>query len=161
MRRALRLLFPFCVYADWCTLLTGGCQQLCVLPVKRLITQHSGPSCPPPFTLEPMALKAPANQRRAGSSSRRRLRWQLIWQEANVLLFVFLELLGRLVQPAPLPALLIHQQKNIDIANELSEISTGPHPETPPRLLSQSCFTKKKKELAFIIYLRGPFLLFT
>lgn len=159
MRHAVRLLFLFCVYADWCALLTGGCQQLRVVQGKRLITQHSGPSCPPPFMLQPMAFKAPANQRRAGSSSQRRLRWQLIWREANVLLLVFLELFGRLVPPAPLPALLIHQQRNIDIANEFPEILTGPEPETRPRLLSQSCF-KKKKELAFIIYLRGHFLLF-
>lgn len=41
-----RLLFPLCVYADWCTVLTGGCQQLRVQQVKRLITQHSGPSRP-------------------------------------------------------------------------------------------------------------------
>lgn len=158
MRPAVRLLFLFCVYADWCTLLTGGCQQLRVVQGKRLITQHSGPSCPPPFMLQPMAFKAPANQRRAGSSSQRRLRWQLIWREANVLLLVFLELFGRLVPPAPLPALLIHQQRNIDTANEFSEILTGPEPETRPRLLSQSRFLKK--ELAFIIYLRGHFLLF-
>lgn len=140
MRHAVRLLFLFCVYADWCTLLTGGCQQLRVVQGKRLITQHSGPSCPPPFMLQPMAFKAPANQRRAGSSSQRCLRWQLIWREANVLLLVFLELFGRLVPPAPLPALLIHQQRNIDTANEFSEILTGPEPETRPRLLSQSRF---------------------
>lgn len=34
------------VCSDWCRLLTGSCQQLRVLQVKRLITQPSGPFCP-------------------------------------------------------------------------------------------------------------------
>lgn len=62
-----------CVHADWCRLLTGSCQQLRVLRVKRLITQPSGPFCPPPFLLQPITFETAANQRRAGSSPQRHL----------------------------------------------------------------------------------------
>ena len=41
----LCVLFKF-ARADWCRLLTGSCQQLQVLHVKRLITQPPGPFCP-------------------------------------------------------------------------------------------------------------------
>lgn len=54
------------------------------------------------------------------------------------------------------PALLIHQQKNIDIANEFSEILTGPDPETRPRLLSQWCFKKKRRACIYYLF-KGTF----
>lgn len=63
-----------CVYTDWCRLMTGNCQQFRVVQVKRLITQPSGPFWLTPFTLQPILLQAPANQRRAGSSPQRHLR---------------------------------------------------------------------------------------
>lgn len=57
-------LFFLCarVDADRCTFLTGGCRQLRVVQLKRLITQHSGPFCLPPFVLRPITFKATANQ---------------------------------------------------------------------------------------------------
>lgn len=78
---------------------------------------------PPVFMPQPITFKMPANQRRAGSSSA----WRLFWREAHVLLFVFLEIFGRLEQSCPPLALCIHHQKNNDIVNERSELLTSPN----------------------------------